>query len=130
MSREYHVLEVVYLPTGETRLIKADRFHPDIHKKTGREFNREYALAYGQPVHTQTTDLGVALAFFDKNKEEKKVAIVEEKKDNKNIEAKSFDKMSFAEIRKVATEKGVAYVPTDKKSDLLAKIKDANSTNL
>jgi hypothetical protein len=147
MSNNYGVVEVIHKPTGEKRLIKWDRFHPDIHKQIGEVRSQDYALVYGQPVHIQIDDIGVALASAAKKQEEaakqmaekveaaavKEVAAPEKTVDSEDIqaepEADDLEKLPMAQVRKMAKAKGIKYLPTDKRKDLVAKIKDTNISN-
>lgn len=145
MSNDYGVVEVIHKPTGEKRLIKWDRFDPNIHKKIGDIHSKEYALVYGQPVRSQGDSIGIALASAKKIQEEKaeqmaaaveaatkkEIAETPKTEDTEDTErtASELEKLPMSTVRRMAKDKGIAFLPTDKRKDIVAKIKDTNNAN-
>lgn len=143
-SNDYGVVEVIYKPTGEKRLIKWDRFNPELHKQVGEVFSKDYALVYNQPVHIQVDDVGKALAMAAKKQDEaakvmaakveeaakKEVALPENTVDSEVEQTEpDYSAMKMPEVRAAAKAKGIKFLPTDKKSEIVAKIKDSQSPN-
>lgn len=143
-SNDYGVVEVIYKPTGEKRLIKWDRFNPELHKQVGDVFSKEYALVYNQPVHIQIDDVGKAIATAAKKQDEaakvmaakveeaakKEVALPENTVDSEVEQTEpDYSAMKMPEVRAAAKAKGIKFLPTDKKSEIVAKIKDSQSPN-
>jgi hypothetical protein len=136
MAKHYGVVEVVYKPTGEKRLIKWDRFNPELHKKVGDVFSSEYAMDYDKPVHTQVDLVSKAVAEGeakrDKKIAEKLVAEKPEKVDNDfdagvELDEESLGKLKFFQLRKYATHRGIQVEQKDKKAEVMAKIRDKSN---
>lgn len=105
MTREYGVVEVIHKPTGEKRLIKWDRFNPEIHKQIGDIHSKEHAMYYDKPVHLQSDAVGMAVVAGQVKAEELEAAQAEAKQDMNTAEVAPESTPVEAESVEVEEEK-------------------------
>jgi hypothetical protein len=114
---ENGVLKVWHKVRQVEMWIKDFAFDESIHEKRGEIVSRE----------TMMEELGKEKLKNSLETEQKPVDSDDEQPENQeNFE---YDKLKMTEVRALAKEKGIKFLPTDKKADILAKIKDTNVSN-
>tara|TARA_Y100000310_G_C20523026_1_gene734640 strand:+ start:714 stop:1061 length:348 start_codon:yes stop_codon:yes gene_type:complete len=108
----YGVLKVVSKETGKEIFIKSHRFNSQFHEKIPGEPTRvkEYAVEQNKPIVLDPIQSAV-----EKGKENARKA-----KEETNV---PLEEMKFQEIRALAKKKGLVIPNTDKKEEVIAKIR-------
>lgn len=137
MSNTFGAIEVIHKPTGERRLIKFDRFNPEIHKQLGDPFTMDRKYDYNKPIDVQLDPIANAVYDGEKRREraqkeqeekivEKQEEIVETIEETSNdlvLTIEEIEKLSWPQLKSYAKRNLDNFDPKFKKVDLIAQLR-------
>lgn len=124
-KEQYLTMEVIHKPTGEKRWIVCERFNPALHEKfAGGKFGSNETVVRVSP-GPNVLDLSYLSKKIEKIEEPEAIAEppVEEPKLEVSEEEKSLESLTMSKIRGIAKEKGIKFLPSTKKIELIALIR-------
>ncbi len=120
MADDYKIMKVWHKERQAEMWIKDFAFNPEIHKKLSELFPKD---------HIYTVQMEALNAKLKKSLESEQKPVHSEPVQQETAETPDYEKMKMPDLRALAKSLGIKTQFTDKKTDILAKIKDTNATN-